>query len=174
VKIFAGVVVMQVAYEVRDATFGKGLFTPEHIPIGTCIWDRSAANLKIVLASDAEKYVAKLDRGTLRTLLEYAYFGADGELIDLTDDDGRYFNHSNSRSQTNVALGSVLLEAAEANGTPPPDGIDPGSTYALRDIAAGEELLDDYNTYNDEPQWYLDLLSEHGVDTSYCQQPRTD
>ena len=164
---------MQVPYEVRDATFGKGLFTPERIPAGTCIWDRSAASLKVFPACEADKHVAKLDRGALRTLLEYAYFGADGELIDLSGDDGRFFNHSGSRYQRNVALGSVLLEAAETNGSPPPEGVDPGSTYALRDIAAEEELLDDYNTYHDEPQWYLDLLAEHGVDTSYLKEPQT-
>ena len=165
---------MQVPHEVRDATFGKGLFALERIPACTCIWDRSrAVNLKVVSASEAEEHVAKLDRGALRTLLEYAYFGADGELIDDSGDSGRFFNHSGSHSQRNVALGSVLLAAARANGTSSSEGVDPGSTYALRDIAANEELLDDYQSYHDEPQWYLDLLAETGVDTSYLNEPET-
>ena len=75
---------MQVPYEIRDATFGKGLFARERIPAGTLIWDRSAANLTEVPASEAEEHVAKLDRCALRTLLEYAYFGADAELVDLS------------------------------------------------------------------------------------------
>jgi hypothetical protein len=59
-------------------------------------------------------------------------------LIDLRTDDGRFFNHS---AKPNIALGSVLT----ATGLTAADGA--RSSYALRDIRPGEELLDDYNTY---------------------------
>lgn len=159
---------MQVPYEVRAATFGKGLFASEAIPAGACIWRRSAANLTTIRADDAEEYVAQLEPEALRSLLEYAYFGADGELINLSSDDGRFFNHYHSGQRSNVALGSVMIAAGGGGPNGTPSGkIEAGSTYALRDIAAGKELLDDYNTYHPEPQWYLDLLATHGVDTSY-------
>ena len=156
---------MQVPYEVRDATWGKGVFASKRIPAGTCVWRHSDARLTVVPASEAKEYVAKLHEDTLRKVLEYAYFGADGELIYMENDDGRFFNHSGTH--TNVALGSVLIAAAEAKGETPPEGIEPASTYTLREIAPEEELLDDYNTYHEEPQWYKEILASHGVDTSY-------
>ena len=159
---------MQVPYEVRDATFGKGIFATSPIAAGTCVWRRSVASLTVVPASEAEDHVATLEPEARRTLLEYAYFGPEGELIDLSCDDGRFFNHSGT--QTNVALGSVVIAAAVEAGASPPEGIELGSTYTLRDIAADEELLDNYNTYNSEPQWYLDILASNGVDTSYLDE----
>ena len=54
----------------------------------------------------------------------------DGGVLSYTDDDADYWNHSDS---ANTGFG------------PGPDS-DPYSTYALRDIKKGEELLDDYGT----------------------------
>ncbi len=42
------------------------------------------------------------------------------------------------------------------------ESIDSYSLYALRDIEPGEEITVDFNTYPDEPEWYLDLLSSKG------------
>ena len=39
---------------------------------------------------------------------------------------------------------------------------DPDSTYALRDIAKGEQLLDDYSIY-DFPKWFVAMCSKVGV-----------
>ena len=46
------------------------------------------------------------------------------------------------------------------------EGPDPNSSYAIRNIKKGEELLDDYGTYG-WPSWLLKLQEEYGVDTSY-------
>ena len=156
---------MQVPYEIRDATWGKGVFASKRILAGTCVWRRGDARLTAVPAGEAKEYVANLHEDSLQKLLEYAYFGPGGELINLQEDDGRYFNHSGTH--TNVGLGSVLIAAAEAKGETPPEGIEPTSTYTLREIAPEEELLDDYNTYHPEPDWYLDILASRGVDISY-------
>ena len=40
------------------------------------------------------------------------------------------------------------------------------SSYAIRDIKAGEELLDDYGLY-EYPPWYDALCAEFGVDRSF-------
>ena len=57
-------------------------------------------------------------------------------------DDANYWNHSD-KPNTNS------------------DGEDRMSTYAARDIEAGEELLDDYDTY-EYPQWFVDLGKRYG------------
>ena len=44
------------------------------------------------------------------------------------------------------------------------DGSDNVNTYAKRDIAAGEELLDDYGVY-DTFDWYEAICSEYGVES---------
>ena len=72
----------------------------------------------------------------------YYYRGYCNEILD----DGKLWNHS---SKPNTG-----------------DGEDPNSSYAIRNIAKGEELLDDYGTYS-WPQWLMDILAEHEVDTSY-------
>ena len=46
------------------------------------------------------------------------------------------------------------------------EGPDPNSSYAIRNIKKGEELLDDYGTYG-WPSWLLKLQEEYKVDTSY-------
>eukprot|EP01048_Picozoa_sp_COSAG05_P006418 COSAG05_NODE_414_length_10051_cov_120.012158_14_plen_93_part_01 len=92
----------------------------------------------------------------LTQLLEYGYWSSVGTplLVDISRDDGRFFNHSES---PNVYLGSVAAQRRRSKGFPA--SLDPHSTYAAADIAAGEELLDDYNTYGKEPRWYSELLA---------------
>jgi hypothetical protein len=63
--------------------------------------------------------------------------------------------------EINVAL--AVPAATAGGGKEMFDGI------ALRDIAIGEELCDDYNSYVQEPDWYVELLASNGVDTSYMQ-----
>ena len=41
-----------------------------------------------------------------------------------------------------------------------------GDVFALRDIAAGEELLEDYGTF-EHPQWYYDLHDQYGAPHDY-------
>ena len=63
-------------------------------------------------------------------------------------DDGRYWNHSDEQN-TGFLSGS-----------------DPNSTYSLRDINKGEELLDDYGTYYC-PAWFKKILDKYNIDESY-------
>ena len=69
-----------------------------------------------------------------------------------------------------MALGCVpgARKAAEEVGELPKVNC----TYALRDIAVGEELVDDYNTYGQEPAWYMEVLEKHGVDTGYMHRDK--
>ena len=43
----------------------------------------------------------------------------------------------------------------------------PRSSYANRDIKAGEELLDNYYTYGDDPKWYQELCHKEGFNHDY-------
>ena len=61
---------------------------------------------------------------------------------------------------------TAAMKSAQALG----ESIDPYSLYALRDIEPGEELTVDFNTYPDEPEWYLDLLSSKGYHPLLLQQ----
>lgn len=128
---------MQVPYRMcYVAGKGIGLFSLERVPQHTLVWDFHAANLQIHNDQSARAFVpSSVD---LSDLLKYSYFTDDGLLVDIRKDDGRFFNHSNT---PNVALGSVL-RAQGISGN-----FHPTSTYALRDIEPGEELLDDYNSY---------------------------
>ena len=76
-------------------------------------------------------------------LLEHAY--AWGGRVVMILDEGKFWNHSTSPNTGMVA------GAADGN-----------STYALRDIAAGEELLDDYLKY-EELLWFDALVEKHGA-----------
>ena len=152
---------MQVAYEIKlDQWGGHGIFATKDIGAGTLIWSSPKAALTIRSNADAKVYCASLSQEELKVTLTYCYFSDDHKMIDITKDDGRYFNHTNA--QPNVALGNV----AQAHLHNQQD-LERASSYALLDIAAGAELVDDYNTYGASPQWYDDLLDENGIDESY-------
>eukprot|EP00912_Choanoflagellata_sp_UC4_P002475 UC4_evm4s1566 len=156
---------MKVAYEVRESPVGgRGLFALSLITKGTLIWSFKDAPLRVLKESEARQELEAAEKDDVKskqifTLLNLWYWSEDDDgnpvLIDNTRDDGRFFNHS---SNPCVALGSVLGHTQIASRR---------DTFALRDINAGEELLDDYNTFGDDPLWYADLLERHNVDVSY-------
>jgi SET domain-containing protein len=127
---------MQVAYEVKNAAFGKGLFATKDIARGTLIWQHGKANLHLLEGeAAAQEYLSALTAEEMVQFLHAAYWSGS-TLVDLRLDDGQFFNHN---AKPNVALGEAIKG---------PDGVlEAKSTYALRDIVSGEELVDDYKTY---------------------------
>lgn len=161
---------MQVPYEVRDSVGrGKGLFATNDIATGTLVWDFHKANISVYSEAEAktvcEALASEQTLDSATQLVTYAYWSlhnpdgrADGLfLVDVTKDDGRFFNHS---FDPNVALGGVLDQKSQETH-------DMLSSYALRDIKAGEEIIDDYNTYATDPEWYDELARKCGIDDSY-------
>lgn len=138
---------MQVEYSVTESSGkGQGIFTLVQVPRYGLVWSFDAANVRIHNDRSARALFASHYRTgmeALSSLIMHAYFTHDGLFIDIREDDGRFFNHS---STPNVALGSVLT----AQGIP--GDFHPNSTYALRDLQPGEELVDDYNTYGQAPE----------------------
>jgi hypothetical protein len=81
--------------------------------------------------------------------MDHVYMFA-GQLNEILDD-GKMWNHSE----------------APCTGLPPAgEAFCFESSYAIRDIRAGEELLDDYGLY-EYPPWYDALCAEFGVDRSF-------
>ncbi len=118
---------------------GIGLFAAEFIPRGSIVWeftrgfDRQFTKGAILqLPSAAHIYLAK-----------YAYKSRKSGRYILAEDNGKYFNHSSTPNTMSVHA----------------DGVPEVVTYALRDIHIGEEITDDYSSFEDEND-SNNLLSE--------------
>ena len=136
------------------------IFTNKYIPQYTLIWDFNQANINIYNEKCAKMLLSQLEsNSSITDYLKYTYITNDNLFIDIHEDPGCFFNHSNN---PNVALGSVLLEQNIAN-----NNFHPNSTYALYNIQPGTELLDDYNTYGNEPDWYKEIINRYGLDFSF-------
>lgn len=107
---------------------GTGLFAVDPIPAGTPTW-RFTPGLDLALHPDAVGALSDVARDWFVT---YAYLDIRTGLYVLCADDARFMNHSDT---PNVG-GDYEQE--------PVFGMD----VALRDIAAGEELLCDYRTFD--------------------------
>lgn len=140
-----------VPYELKPSgVAGLGIFAAQPIPRGTLIWKYDSA---IVKEHDEASLVAAL--GALPSdaerveLLEHVY-GWEGAIHEILDD-GKFWNHSTAEHGQNTG--------DHPDGSPPGDSV---SSYALCDIEAGSELLDDYTSY-DEIAWFEALCAQYGA-----------
>ena len=109
--------------EVRPSTIhGLGLFTVEAIKAGTPVW-RHADGCEFHIARHV---VEKLPEPGRSNVKHFAYLFEDQYVV--SGDNTRYINHS---TEPNVGAGGKIDEFV-----------------ALRDIEAGEELLEDYRTFD--------------------------
>jgi hypothetical protein len=143
-----------VPYVLGEGKYGKGLFATQRIPKGTLMWKYRAGALEdpsinVVGYTTEAQVRARLE--SLPTIEKKRFFvehifsfaGVMNEIVD----DGAFWNHS---EDPNTGL--------------PPEGEEYciQSTYAVKDIEAGQEFLDDYGLY-DHPEWYHALLKEYGA-----------
>ena len=146
---------LTIHYAIREtAEYGKGIFTLENIPSGTCIWSYQLN--ENVVEFDAEDSAAYLAR--LPTLADQQHFlnvtFGKGDVLCLILDDGKYMNHAEStdpRCNCKTALQS-------------------GHCYAVRDIKAGEQLFEDYATFS-HPAFLFPLLEKYECAPDYYQMP---
>jgi SET domain-containing protein len=118
-----------------SATHGLGLFAKSFIPSGTIWWSAgpsdlihvNQANFKTLAASVQSPEVEAL----VKTLLHYSYYVKEFDALLFIPDNGRLVNHS-----------------FEPNSKTVPDRL---SSVTVRDIAAGEELFEDYTHYDKCP-----------------------
>lgn len=109
---------------------GVGLFADEFIPKGTEIWrftpgfDQKFTQKQILSFPDLlQIYIYK-----------YAWRSKMSKLYCLASDNGKYFNHSDNPN--------VLSEERK--------GEKEVVTIAIRDIQKGEEIVDDYSSFEEE------------------------
>jgi len=110
---------------------GIGLFADQYIPRGTEIWrftdgfDTKFTREEITAFPELlQVYIAK-----------YAWKSVKSDLYCFSADNGKYFNHSENPN--------VLSEYR--------DNEQEVITVAVRDIEVGEELLDNYSSFENDP-----------------------
>ena len=146
----------KVGIRVADSPIGgKGVFVTEDITRGTMIWECSTDNCKFFTTeADVEAYVKSLSNEELVHFLEHAYCD-QGAVIEMQDE-AQFWNHSERNPNTgNMPKDMVATEAGEEYK---PEYS--RNTYAVRDISAGEELLDNYDTY-EVYDWFEKLCQKH-------------
>lgn len=120
---------------------GVGVFARQAIPAGTRVWEYDRS----MTISDPASF-ARLDPAQVRYALHGGYLHKPSDRLLWYTDGMQYMNHA-STPLANIGL-----------GTWPP--LEQDHTVALRDIAAGEELLEDYGFWADG-----------GVDSSHWLHP---
>lgn len=102
---------------------GMGVFAVEFIPKGTRVWEyREGFDHRV-----SEAYVENLPEPARSSIRHYSAIWGGGYVISA--DDARFLNHSDSPNLQTFA--------------------DPDIDVALRDIQAGEELLEDYREFDE-------------------------
>ena len=149
----------EVAYEIRDAGAGRGrgVFASRPIAAGALVW-RFVEGENVTRHADEAAVRARLaalpSAEAARDWLDHAFFL--GGALNEMHDDGIFFNHD---EHNNTGLAAALAPGSAAAAAGAVGGAGPRDTVALRDIAAGEELLEDYGRY-EMPKWYAKLCAE--------------
>jgi len=145
----------QVKIEIKDTydNKGKGIFLKEDVVKGQLLWKcMKNINIRCYNESSASKHLSNLLNDDDKYFWISHIYHFDGELIEILDD-ACYWNHDDNPNTG----GCLDLNATDE---------DQQHSYALRDIKAGEELLDDYNSY-EYPQYLINLYNEYHVPTKH-------
>ena len=119
-----------------SAIHGLGLFAVHPIKAGTLVWDFDDPIDQVIPVAKLPTYPPWVRK----YIAVYGY--REDDRIVLCGDDARYFNHSKTPN------------CRSGHGT---------ETVALRDIKEGEELTDDYETFDDDFPLYGHLLVDGTV-----------
>jgi hypothetical protein len=116
----------------KSPVHGIGLFVFEQIPAGTLVWQFRKDFDQVFRKEDVDN----LPEPAREYLLNYAYVvKVRGEVYHiLCAGNNKFVNHS--AAPNTICVGFR-------------DGIESGKVYASRDIQAREEILEDYNSYDD-------------------------
>ncbi len=121
--------------EVRPSSIhGLGVFAAADIPSGTVWWTADVSEMITISRRQFEALVGSASSPASDALIagiqEYSFYIEALDLMILIPDDGRYVNHSETPNSIATVDGSTL------------------ASVAGRDIAAGEEIVEDYATYD--------------------------
>lgn len=125
--------------EVRPSqVHGLGVFAVTDIPAGTQWWsmgvDEAITISRTQFVTLVQSASSPASEALMAGLQEYSIYLRALDLMVLIPDNGRYVNHSDAPNSAARVDGMILYSVAE------------------RDIAAGEEITEDYATY-DECGW---------------------
>ena len=136
-------------YEVGPSSVaGRGIFATGAIKRGTLVWEYRLGSSVTEHDEDSLRLRLKgMPASEAVDLLEHIYTW-NGVAIEILDD-AKIWNHAPNHNTGN--------HPDEANGEG--DGV---SSYARRDIEAGEELTDDYATFGDL-NWFEAICVEYGA-----------
>jgi SET domain-containing protein len=126
---------------------GYGLFAKGFISQGTLLWKYSTESVREFTPQQFLRHLERLPSHQDKIGLLRTAYGWGGKMV-LPLDDSKFWNHSRNR---NCITGG---------------GTSGGDTFALCEIAAGEELLDNYLDY-EHPHWLTALYAKYGIDKSF-------
>lgn len=142
---------MNIYYEVRETYHcGKGLFTLEDINMGTCIWTyKLNENVFEYDAAQSAAYLQSLpDLKAQQRFLDSSFGKRD--VLCLITDDGQYVNHADAPNcKTDLSTGHC---------------------YAIKYIAAGEQIFEDYTSFT-HPPFLFPLLKLYECEPDYYLLP---
>lgn len=135
---------MQIPYEVGDSEFGHGLFATAFVAAGSLVWKyNNGVNIREYDEQAASAHISTLTFKETQRFLDLTY-GQRGLLCEVLDD-GKYMNHSESPN-CKTSMG--------------------GNTYATKDLHPGDELFEDYATF-DHPDFLYPLLEKYECAPEY-------
>jgi hypothetical protein len=126
---------------------GYGLFAKGFISQGTLLWKYSTESVREFTPQQFLRHLEGLPSHQDKIGLLRTAYGWGGKMV-VPLDDSIFWNHSRNR---NCITGG---------------GRSAGDTFALCDIAAGEELLDNYLDY-EHPHWLTALYAKYEIDKSF-------
>jgi hypothetical protein len=144
---------MNVSYEIRETeNYGKGLYVLEDIPSGTCIWTyKLNDNVLEYDAIQSQNYLQNLpDLNSQQKFLDSSF--GKGDVLCLITDDGQYVNH------------------ADASGCNCHTDLSTGHCYAIKNLAAGDQILEDYTSFT-HPPFLFSLLKLYDCEPDYYALP---
>jgi len=151
----------QVRYEVRETSIGKGLFLLEPVAKGALIWRYREGENILCFRNEAEtrKHLDSMASDADRLdFLEHCFH--DGGVLNSILDEGKLVNHSTSPTMAMGKVNTVVDSSSKESS----------SSFSLRALAVGEELTENYSTY-EYPGWLLEICKQYGEDFSYFDLP---
>lgn len=118
---------------------GVGVFADEFISKGTKIWEfTDGFDLKL-----NDNDVLNLPKKLQIFMCKYGWTGTKSKLSCLASDHGRFFNHSNDPNSLSRYVDNEIEVV----------------TYAVKDINIGEEITDNYSSFDEDINSLLNKLS---------------
>lgn len=138
--------------EVRPSKIhGLGVFAAADIPSGTVWWTADVSEMITISRRQFEALIGSASSPASDALIaaiqEYSFYIEALDKMILIPDNGRYVNHSDAPNSMATVTGSTL------------------ASVAARDIAAGEEIVEDYETYDFCP--WPDVVEEFHTPTPH-------